>query len=144
MRSRVRRHIKKEDTGAKEWYQIPVGKCSDKSCCRMTRMLPDKMVPFKHYEEAVIKKVLDGEIAEETPIDFPSTQTLRRWIAWLLFNADRIEGILRGVGYQILGYGKDFLFDTNSLLTWLRRETDKWLKITIRFVYNSGNCLLPL
>jgi hypothetical protein len=36
------------------------------------------------------------------------------------------------------------MFDTGCLLDQLRRKTDQWLMITIRFIYNSGYRLLPL
>lgn len=144
IRSRVRRHLRKEDTGEKKWYQVPVGKCSKPECGRMCRMLPASMVPFKHYEEEVISKVLDEKITEDSPVDFPSVQTMRRWIAWLTKNTDRIEGLFRAVGYQILGYSEELLFSTGSLLTQLRTKTKQWLKITIRLIYNSGHSLLPL
>ena len=144
IRSRVRRHIRKEDTGEKKWYQVPVGKCSKAGCGRMCRMLPETMAPYKHYEEEVISKVLDGKITEKSPVDFPSIQTMRRWIAWLIKNIDRIEGLFRSVGYRILGYSESLLFSTASLLDQLRTDTGQWLKITIRLVYNSGSSLLPL
>ena len=144
IRSRVRRHLRKEDTGEKKWYQVPVGKCSKPECGRMCRMLPESMAPYKHYEEAVISKVLDGIITEESPVDFPSIQTMRRWIAWLIKNIERIEGLFRAVGHRVLGYSEELLFSTVSLLEQLRADTDQWLKITIRLLYNSGHSLLPL
>ena len=143
IRSRVRRHLRKEDTGEKRWYQVPVGKCSSPECGRMCRMLPETMAPYKHYEETAISKVLDGRITEESPVDFPSIQTMRRWITWLLKNTDRIEGLFRNVGYRVLGFSEELLFSTVSLLERLRTDTGQWLKITLRFVYNSGYALLP-
>lgn len=143
-RSHVRRHIRKEDTGEKEWYWIPLGKCTNKACGVMRRILPDFMIPYKHYEEEAVIDVLDEVITEESPVDFPSVQTMLHWKAWLLFNRDRIEGIFRNMGYTVLGFSEDLLFDTGSLLGQLRRRTDRWLKITVRFVYNSGSYLLPL
>ena len=144
MRSRVRRHLRKEDTGEKVWHQVPVGKCKKDDCGRMCRMLPETMVPFKHYEEVVISKVLDAKITEESPIEFPDIQTMKRWIAWLIKNIDRIEGLFRAIRYQVLGFSEELLFSTGSLLERLHRDMTEWLKITIRLIYNSGHCLLPL
>ena len=141
-RAHVHRHIRKEDTGKKEWYWIPLSKCDNKNCGAMRRLLPDFMVPYKHYEEEAVSDVLNEVITEESPVDFPSVQTMRHWKAWLLLNKDRIESLFRGIGYTILGFGEELIFDQNCLLDQLRRKTDNWLKIMIRFVYNSGHRLL--
>ena len=143
-RAHVHRHIRKEDTGEKEWYLIPLGKCSNKSCGTTRRLLPDFMVPYKHYEEEAVSDVLDEIITEESPVDFPSVQTMRHWKAWLLLNRDRRESFFRSTGYRVLGFSEELIFDKSCLLDQLRRKTDIWLKITIRFIYNSGQRLLPL
>ena len=143
-RAHVHRHIRKEDTGKKEWYWIPLSKCDNKNCGAMRRLLPDFMVPYKHYEEEAVSDVLNEVITEESPVDFPSVQTMRHWKAWLFLNKDRIESLFRGIGYTILGFGEELIFDQNCLLDQLRRKTDNWLKIMIRFVYNSGHRLLSL
>lgn len=143
-RGHVRRHIRKEDSGEKKWYWIQVGQCNNPDCKAMRRLLTDFMVPCKHYEEEAITDVLEEVITEESPVDCPSIQTMRRWIAWLLFNKERIEGIFRNTGYKILGFDEEFLFSTKSLLEQLRLRTDQWFKIMIRIVYNNGQRLLPL
>lgn len=140
-RSRVRRHSRKEETGEKEWFLVPVGKC--KSCGRMCRMLPDSMVPYKHYEERVITKALDGKYPGKT-VYLPSAQTIRRWAVWLVTNRERIEGVFRSVGYRVLGFDEELLFCTASFLEKLRRDTGHWLQITVRFIYNSGHHLQPV
>ena len=65
-RGRVRRHIRKEDTGEKVWYRIPYGKCDHEECGCYRRFLPDFMVPHKHYEEQAITDSLDGVINKES------------------------------------------------------------------------------
>jgi hypothetical protein len=69
---------------------------------------------------------------------------MRHWKAWLFLNRDRIESLFRGIGCTVLGFGEELIFDKSRLLDRLRRKTDIWLKITIRFVYNSGHRLLSL
>ena len=110
----------------------------------MRRLLPDFMVPYKHYEEEAVSDVLDEVITEESPVDFPSVQTMRHWKAWLFFNRNRIESLFRGISYTVLGFSEELIFDESCLLDQLRQRTDSWLKITIRFVYNSGHNLLSL
>lgn len=140
VRARVRRHLKKQDTGEKEWYQIPLGQCDSDKCRRMCRMLPDSMAPFKHYEESTISKVLDGEITKEKN-DVPSPQTMRRWAAWLVTNKNQIEAVIRSCGYKVFDYGEEYLFSAAPKLEELRREACNWLKYVLRLVYNSGGRL---
>ena len=148
-RGRVRRHIRKEDTGEKVWYRIPYGKCDHEECGCYRRFLPDFMVPHKHYEEQAITDSLDGVINNTEKykgqtVECPSVQTRVRWDAWLDSNTGHIECILRSVGYKVLGFGEKLLFSTTSLLEKLRCDSNDWLKIIIRFVYNSGYRLLPI
>ena len=110
----------------------------------MRRLLPDFMVPYKHYEVEAITDVLDEVITDDPRFNYPSAQTMRRWLLWYLKNENRVEGIFRSVGYRMLGFGEELLFQTSSLLHELRFRTDDWLKITVRLIYNSGNYLLPL
>lgn len=100
-------------------------------------MLPDSMVPYKHYEEYVITKALDEKYPGKT-VYLPSAQTIRRWAVWLTTNKERIEGLFRSVGYRVLNFNDELLFSTASLLEKLRRDTGHWLQVTIRFIYNSG------
>lgn len=143
-RCRTPRHIRKEDSGAKEWYLIPVAKCDNQSCGRRCRLLPDFMVPFKHYEQEAILDVLDEVITEEDSVDCPSAQTMRRWIAWLAANLERIEGVFRSIGCNVLEFSEDLLFSKVSLLEHLRQKSDQWLRTTVRFIYNSGYQLIPI
>ena len=111
-RSRVRRHSRKEETGEKVWFLVPVGKC--KSLEQQGQKYPGKTVYL------------------------PSAQTIRRWAVWLTTNKERIEGLFRSVGYRVLNFNDELLFSTASLLEKLRRDTGHWLQVTIRFIYNSG------
>ena len=110
-----------------------------KACGVMRRILPGFMVPYKHYEEEAITDVLDEVITEESPVDFPSVQTMRHWKAWLLFNLNRIEGIFRNIGYTVLCFSEELLFYTGSLLEQLRMRTDRWLTIIfLLFLHLTG------
>ena len=139
--SRHSRQIQRDGTSIKQWFRIPYGQCSNKSCRRMFRMLSPEMVPFKHYDKEAITDVLDGVITPESGVENPSVLTMLRWIRWLSENASLIEGILRSVGYRILGYSEELLFSCESLLEQLRQDTDEWLPVILRAVYNSGHRL---
>lgn len=143
-RRRDRRHIKKEETGEKVWYLIPVGKCNDSSCGRQARLLTDFMVPYKHYEEQAISDVLDEVITEDSPVCCPSIFTMRRWLVWFTANLTRMENVLRSVGYRELGFSEELLFLKDSLVDQLRQRSGDWLRIAIRFIYNSGHHLKAL
>ncbi len=101
-------------------------------------------MPNKHYDAEAITDVLDGVITPDSSLDYPCTQTMRRWMAWLLGNRETIEGVMRSAGYRILGFGEELLKSSGSLLSRLRQETDSWLSIIIQVIYNSGNRLEPV
>lgn len=50
-------------------------------CGEIHRVIPDTLIPFKHYEREIIQGVLDGTITPETLgfEDYPSEMTMRRW-----------------------------------------------------------------
>ena len=50
-------------------------------------MLPDFLVPFRHYHEEVIMEALDDRITPSESDDFPSLKTVIRWKHWLMLNA---------------------------------------------------------
>ena len=44
-------------------------------------MLPDMLVPYKHYREETVSGVLDGIVSpdDEDSENYPSEQTMVRW-----------------------------------------------------------------
>jgi len=109
-------------------------------------MLPDFMVPFKHYSAEVISGVLDGIItpSDEDSMDAPCERTMMRWHQWLTVNLLTMEGSLRAIGYRELGFSEELLKSSISLLGRLRAHTVFWLESIIRFIYNSGGFLVPV
>ena len=75
-------------------------------------------MPYKHYEAEVIAGVLDEVIRPEDldSEDYPSFNTMHRWLQWFRENLQRIEGYLRTAGYQILNLGEELLFTPDLLL----------------------------
>lgn len=109
-------------------------------------ILPDCLVPYKHYEAEVITDVLDEVILPDDldSEDYPSFSTMLRWLQWLRENLQRMEGYLRTAGYQILNLGEDFLFSSDSLLDKIRNRYQNWLERLLRLIYNSGGFLVPV
>lgn len=110
-------------------------------------MLPDFLLPHKHYTEETVSGVLDG-VVQKTDLDSedrPSEMTMIRWHHWMIKNELTIEGILRSVAFRELGYTKELLYSGVSLLRHLKSSIpDGWLSTVIRYIYNSGNQLLPV
>lgn len=54
-------------------------RCSQ--CGEIHRVIPDTLIPFKHYEKEVIQGVIEGTITPETLgfEDYPSEMTMHRW-----------------------------------------------------------------
>ena len=109
-------------------------------------MLPDMLVPYKHYPEETISGVLDEIIGpdDEDSECYPSEATMIHWHHWFMANYFNVEGHLKSIGYRLLGFGEELLKSDCSLLTHMRSSVpDMWLKIILRYIYNSGNSLHP-
>ena len=101
---------------------------------------------YKHYEAEVIACVLDEVILPEDldSEDYPSFNTMLRWLQWFRENLQRIEGYLRTAGYQILNLGEELLFTPDLLLNKIRNRCQNWLEHILRLIYNSGGFLTPI
>ena len=128
------------------WLCIRRLLCTNESCNTLHRELPDALVPYKHFEADIIAGVLDGLISPDTAgfEDHPCEATMRGWQRWYQFNKATMEGTLRSKGYQLLGFTEKLLTASASLLEKLRSDTCDWLRIVLRFVYNSGVFLRPI
>ena len=133
------KRIRKLEGGDKEWISIPRHQCDNPACRRVHRMLPDFLVPFKHYQESVIADAIDERIVPDESDDRPSVQTAIRWKWWLIMNAANIDGLLKSIGHRELGFSADLLGSGLSLLDELRKRIPAgWLKEILRYIYNSG------
>ena len=109
-------------------------------------MLPDMLVPYKHYREETVSGVLDGIVSpdDEDSENYPSEQTMVRWHHWFMANRLNIEGQMKSIGYRLLGFNEELLKSGISLLLHMRSSIpDAWLKTVLRYIYNSGNTLQP-
>lgn len=108
-------------------------------------MLPDFLVPFKHYQEAVIVDAVDDRLLPEETDDRPSKQTVNHWKWWLQINSPDIDGSLKSVAHRELGFTEELLKSSVSLLDELRSSLPEgWLKTILRILYNSGARLSPV
>lgn len=122
-----RPRIRKKEGGVKERLMIRRFRCQN---CRIYHNeLPDRLVPYKHYEAKVIAGVLDEVVLPDDldSEDYPSVHTMIRWLQWFYENLQRIEGYLRAAGYQILHLGEEILFNSDSLLNKIRSRHQKWI-----------------
>jgi len=133
--------ILKKEGGERLRYLINRLKCTH--CQMLHRELPDCMVPYKHYSAEVISGVLDGFVTneDEDTEDYPCEMTIHRWHHWMMANTMRIDGYLKSIGYQMLGFTEELLKSSVSLLYQLRSSHERWFEIILRFIYNSGGYL---
>lgn len=139
-----RPRIRKKEGGIKERLMIRRFRCQN--CRSYHNELPDCLVPYKHYEAEVIAGVLDEVVLPDDldSEDYPSFNTMIRWLQWFRENLQRIEGYLRTVGYQILDLGEEILFTSGLLLNKIRNRHQNWLELILRIIYNSGGFLTPI
>lgn len=108
-------------------------------------MLPDFLVPFKHYAEAVVVDAVDGRLVPEEADDRPSRQTVNHWKWWIQINSTDIDGSLKSIAHRELGFTEELLRSGVSLLKELRGSLPEgWLKAVLRILYNSGARLCPV
>ena len=134
------KRIMKGKNGKVRWLRIRRLVCTNESCHSLHRELPDILAPYKHFEAGIIAGVLDGLITPDTEgfEDHPCEETMHKWHHWYRLNKATMEGTLRSKGYQLLGFTEKLLTASASLLEELRRDTCDWLRIVLRFIYNSG------
>jgi len=131
----------KHEGGTRTYFLIRRLKCNH--CKKLHRELPDCLVPHKHYSAEVISGALEGVLTPQDAEteDYPCEMTLQRWHVWMVLNTDRINGYLKSIGYQLLGFGEELLKSGTSLLHRLRSSSQRWLETIMRYIYNSGGCL---
>ena len=60
-----------------------------------------------------------------------------------MVNEFTIDGLMKSIAFRELGYTKELLYSSISLLSHLKSSIpDGWLSVIIRYIYNSGNKLM--
>lgn len=127
----VKRHIRDENS-EKVWCRIDRTKC--KECKKTHNMLPDFMIPYKHYEAKIIETVID----EAEHCFAIEESTIYRWKRWFKDMKGLINSNLRAVWQAIEGLFYPLLDNTSSLLEKLRQSGGKWLTNVMRLTINAG------
>ena len=130
--------------GEQEWLEIPRHRCSNPRCKRIHRMLTDRLLPYKHYEQPVIRDSLDGCLDLDEAGNAPSAESIKRWGHWLMANSLDIEGYVKSIAHRELRFREDLLKTGVSLLEVLKKKIPQaWLSTVIRIIYNAGGFLRP-
>ena len=107
-------------------------------------MLPDLLLPYKHYEQPVIRDSLGGCLDLDEAGNAPSEESIKRWEHWLMASSLDIEGYVKSVAHRELRFSEDLLKTGVSLLEALRKKIPQaWLSTVIRIIYNAGGFLRP-
>jgi hypothetical protein len=135
------KRVSKELGGKSTWMMIERRKCTNDSCRRTHRLLPDRSIPYKHYNSELIEDVVDGIIDEDAVANenYPSESTLQRWRLWAEQFLRNAEGKLRSAAYRILDLSEEFLGNRMSLLEGLKERINYgWLSVAVRIYINTG------
>ena len=137
--------IVRHEGGETEWIRIPRHQCNNPNCRRIHRMIPDILVPFKHYDSDVIQDAVSDRLNTTQTDDAPSPATIQRWKRWIELNKDDINGHLKSIGHRELGFSKELLRSGVSLLNELMGSIpDGWLRTILCILYNTGVFLTPV
>lgn len=135
----MRKRIKKCDDGRKEYVMIPRYRCTNSQCRRIHTVLPDILIPHKHFEAKVIQDTIESNINDvESTV---STKTIYNWKKWFSLNVQNMEGMVRSVLSEIESIGNDLLSSTSSILEFLKSKSENWLSTALRIIYNAGHFL---
>lgn len=108
-------------------------------------MIPDFLVPYKHYTEDVIRDAVNDQLDLSLTNDAPSMVTIQRWKRWIRMNHSNIDGQLKSVCHRELDFPMELLRSSVSLLKKLMRSIPKkWLRFILRILYNSGARVIPV
>lgn len=141
-----KKRVWKKEGGKKDWIMIERRRCTKKSCRRLHNIMPDVLVPHKHYDSGIIEDVIDGVITEDDLVTeiYPCAATMERWRRWFEDQAAAIEGQIRSAAVRFLDLTGEFLKSKESLLLELREKISPgWLSVSDRIIYNSGGCIPP-
>lgn len=132
------KRIVRYEGGEKEWIMIPRHKCDNEKCRKIHRMLPDFLVPYKHYSEEVISGVLENIVCADDmdSENYPNDYTMYRWQQWFAKNEFVINECFTA---RKKSYGIGLSFEDIRLL-----YADSWLKYSIACIYNCGGRLFSL
>lgn len=131
----------KQIGGEKEWLLIERRKCTNPSCHKTHRLLPDMCIPYKQYESGIIEDVIDGTLDEDALCEeeSPCESTLKRWRKWAESFLKNVEGHIRSAAYRILELSDEFLSSGRPLLKELKERIGYgWLSAAIRIYINTG------
>lgn len=132
---------KRKAGGDREKLLVEVRKCMNKSCRKCHRLLPDELLPYKHYESELIEAVIDEVVSEDDEAleEGPSPETMKRWRDWWEKLKAEAEGRIRSAAYRVLDLSEQFLGSRDSLLERIKeRLVEGWLAATIKIMCNSG------
>lgn len=135
------KRINRQIGGDKTWMLIERRKCTNPSCRKTHRLLPDISIPYKHYDAGVIEDVIDGTIDEDALCEEenPSESTMMRWRKWAEAIRGELEGHIRSAAYRILELSDKFLGSRVSLLGELKERIGYgWLSAAMRICINGA------
>ncbi len=110
-----------------------------RACEKLHAILPDVLVPHKHYGAAEIETVLESKIRR----DEVSDSTVARWRRWIKGNEAQIEGVLQSVKLEAEDNLPE-LRSNESLFSQLKTIVRNWLSVVSRLVINAGFTFLPV
>ena len=142
MRDSVSRKVRGTD-GEITTYIIRRLKCTNPSCNRIHRELPDFCVPFRRYESIIIEEAVDDVIHFEDSDfgEYPCEHTFRRWKSWEEENRQQIDGNLNSIASHFGSFGSGLRNGVVSLLEHFRKRTGGWLSEICRAIVNFGSSL---
>jgi hypothetical protein len=110
-----------------------------RTCNKLHTVLPDVLVPHKHYGAAEIETILESEARS----DEVSDSTVAHWRQWVKGNEAQIEGVLQSLKLESEDKLPE-LRNNENLFAQLKEIFSNWLSVVSRLVVNGGFEFLPV
>ena len=108
-------------------------------CNRLHTVLPDVLVPHKHYGASEIEVILESEVRSDEVND----STVARWKRWIQGNEAQIEGVLQSLKLKTEDKPPELRSNENLFIN-LKTIFRNWLSVVSRLVINGGFTFLPV
>ena len=137
-----RKRIMKQYNKETEYLILPRYRCTNKGCNKLHILLPDLLLPHKHYASSIIEETIEDFEDNRLMIpDYPCQETRTRWENWFESCKAQIDAHLKSILSTIDAIGHSILDRTDSLLDILREHGPCWLPYSLSVIYNSGHFL---
>jgi hypothetical protein len=127
--------------------KVPRVKCENSRCsCDLLTVLPDTVIPYKHYSADVIQKAVDLSVSPYSPEveNYPTDETFEDWKEWFEGNLNNTVHVLESVSHRVTELANIDQSSSSSLLEHIRIIKTHWLRYLNWLICAAGSAFRTL